>query len=286
MGGVMSLNPAKGKSTRVQKISKTLFLFFNSLLPVFVFMSASLVAASMNRQAVSTDKIDTDFRQTADGIKPEKELARGRFLIAGRRLMDPNFRETVVLLIRYGKTGAMGLVINRPIQVKLSAVIPDIKELEGRKETLHLGGPVQPNKMLLLMKSAKPPPESMLIFSDVYLSSSREELRRVIKSTDSEEKFRIFSGYAGWAPGQLESEYGNGDWHVLEADATALFDKKSSEIWPELIHRFTVDWVHFNNPDGSRGQRFNVGGLKNQSQLNPLTEKRSSRTPVGGADER
>ncbi|MCP4623693.1 MAG: YqgE/AlgH family protein [bacterium] len=252
----MSPNPAKGNSTRIQKFSTTLFLIFNSLLPVVVFMSASIVDASMNWEA-GADKIGADFRQTADRIKPEKELARGRFLIAGRRLMDPNFRETVVLLIRYGKTGAMGLVINRPIQVKLSAVIPDIKELEGSKKTLHLGGPVQPNKMLLLMKSAKPPPESMLIFGDVYLSSSREELRRVIKSTNTEEKFRIYAGYAGWAPGQLESECDNGDWHILEANATALFDKKPSEIWPELIHRFTVDWVHLKTYNGSRVQRFN-----------------------------
>jgi putative transcriptional regulator len=105
------------------------------------------------------------------------------------------------------------------------------------------------------MKSAKPPPESMLIFGDVYLSSSREELQRVVKSTNTDEKFRIYAGYAGWAPGQLESEYDKGDWHVLDADATALFDKKSSDIWPELIHRFTVDWVRLKPHDGKGLQR-------------------------------
>ena len=149
-----------------------------------------------------------------------------------------------MLLIRYGTTGAMGVVINRPMQVKLSDVLPDIKELKGRRETLHAGGPVEPTKMLFLMKSAKPPPESMLVFGDVYLSSSRDELRRLVKSTNTQEKFRIYAGYAGWAPLQLESECGRGDWHVLDADADTLFDKKASEIWPELIHRFTVKWVH------------------------------------------
>jgi putative transcriptional regulator len=253
----MSLNPDQNKSTRIQQFSTARFLFFNFWLPLVFFMSASIVAASMNRKAGGVDRIDSDFRQIADNIKPEKKLARGRFLIAGRRLMDPNFRETVVLLIRYGKTGAMGLVINRPIQVKLSAVIPDIKELKGSKETLHLGGPVQPNKMLLLMKSAKPPPESMLIFGDVYLSSSREELRSMIKSNNTEEKFRIYAGYAGWAPGQLESECDNGDWHILEANTSVLFDRKSSEIWPALIHRFTVDWVHLKTYNGLRVQGYN-----------------------------
>ncbi len=247
---MICLDPAKGKSTQLQKFSTPFFIFFTSLLPVFVLLSASLVGASLNRE-VGADHIGVELRLTVDSIKPGQELAQGRFLIAGRRLMDPNFRETVVLLIRYGKAGAMGLVINRPIKVKLSDVIPDIKELEGSKETLHLGGPVLPSKMLLLMKSAKPPPESMLIFGDVYLSSSREELRRMIKRTKTEEKFRIYAGYAGWAPGQLESECSAGDWHVLDADAEILFDKKSSEIWPELIHRFTVDWVYLKDHDGS-----------------------------------
>ena len=247
---MICLDSAKGKRSHLQKFSTALFPFFTSLLLAVFFMSASIVAASLIREN-GADHIGTDLRLTADSIKPGQELAQGRFLIAGRRLMDPNFRETVVLLIRYGKSGAMGLVINRPIKVKLSAVIPDIKELEGSKETLHLGGPVLPNKMLLLMKSAKPPPESMLIFGDVYLSSSREELRRVIKNANTEEKFRIYAGYAGWAPGQLESECSRGDWHVLDADAETLFDKKSSEIWPELIHRFTVDWVHLKDHDGS-----------------------------------
>ena len=247
---MVCLESAKGKCTQITEFSAMLFLLIASLLPVVVFMSASLVGASLNLEA-GADHFGVDLRLTADSIKPGQQLAQGRFLIAGRRLMDPNFKETVVLLIRYGKSGAMGLVINRPIKVKLSAVIPDIKELENSKETLHLGGPVLPNKILLLMKSAKPPPESMLIFGDVYLSSSREELRRVIKSTNTEEKFRIYAGYAGWAPGQLEAECSNGDWHVLNADAKTLFDKKAPEIWPELIHRFTVDWVHLKIPDGS-----------------------------------
>jgi putative transcriptional regulator len=227
-----------------------LLLILISLLPVVVFMSASIGSASLNREA-GADHIRADFRQTADPIKPDQELARGRFLIAGRRMEEPYFRKTVVLLIRYGKAGAMGVVINRPVEIKLSLVIPDIKELKNSKETLHLGGPVEPNKMLLLMKSAKTPPESMLIFGDVYLSSSREELRRMVKNTNTDKKFRVFAGYAGWAPGQLEAECARGDWHVLKADTTALFEKKTSEIWQELIHRFTVDWVHLKRPDRS-----------------------------------
>jgi len=207
-----------------------------------VIVSASLVAASLV-QDVEDQKMSAYSRQAASEIKSEKELAQGMFLVADRRLMDPNFRETVVLLIRYGPDGAMGLVINRPLKVKLSTVLPDIKELERRKETLYLGGPVEPTRILLLVKLVSLSEASMPVFDDVYLSSSQEVLQRLIKKPVKEEMFRIYAGYAGWAPKQLESEYNRGHWHVLKADTETLFDKKSSEIWQELINRATVQWV-------------------------------------------
>jgi len=92
--------------------------------------------------------------------------------VADRQLTDPSFREAVVLLIHYGPDGAMGLVINRPVQIELSIVLPDVKELHRRKETLHLGGPVHPNSILLLVRTTANPPElSAPVFDDVYLSS-------------------------------------------------------------------------------------------------------------------
>jgi hypothetical protein len=138
-------------------------------------MSYLLVAATLVRD-VDDQKMSAYFRQTAGDIKSEKELAQGKFLVADRRLIDSNFRETVVLLIRYGPEGAMGLVINRPVQLKLSTVLPDIKELDRRKETLYLGGPVESTRILLLVRSANPPEASMPVFGDVYLSSSQNYL--------------------------------------------------------------------------------------------------------------
>ena len=163
--------------------------------------------------------------------------------MAGRQLMDPNFSQTVVLLIRYGPDGAMGLVINRPVQLKLSTVLLYIKELGGRKETLHLGGPIEPARILLFVRSAKPPEASSSVLGDVYLSSSKKVLQCPIKRTVKKERFRIFAGYAGWAPKQLESEFSRGHWHVLKADTETLFDKKFSEVWQELIQRVSVQWV-------------------------------------------
>ena len=207
-----------------------------------IIVSATLVAAALARNA-DDQKMSAYSRQAAVQVASEKQLAQGKFLVASRRLMDPNFRETVVLLIRYGPDGAIGLVINRPVELKLSTILPDIKELERSKETLYLGGPVERARVLLLVRSAKPPEASMPVFGDVYLSSSQKVLQGLIKKPAKEESFRIYAGYAGWAPKQLESEFDRGHWHVLKADPETLFDKKSSEIWQELIQRVSVKWV-------------------------------------------
>jgi putative transcriptional regulator len=183
-----------------------------------------------------------------DGFGSKEKLAKGKFLVASRQLRDPNFYETVVLLIEYGQDGAMGLVINRPSRVKLATVFPDIKELAQRTDTIYIGGPVAVNQMLLLIRSAKPPEASKQVTEDVYISGSWTELQRLIKNAAKNERFRIFAGYAGWGPKQLDFELARGDWHVLKADAETVFDKKHSEIWQELIDRISVKWVNVHPP--------------------------------------
>ena len=239
---MVRLNPATQSNTQTLKLSVPLFIIALLILPAVIIVSASFVTATLVRNA-DDQKLSAFSREADAQAKSEKELAQGKFLVASRRLMDPNFRETVVLLIRYGLDGAIGLVINRPVELKLSTVLPDIKELERSKETLYLGGPVEPARVLLLVRSAKPPEASMPVFGDVYLSSSEKVLQDLIKKPVKEERFRIYAGYAGWAPKQLESELDSGHWHVLKADPETLFDKESSEIWQELIQRVSVKWV-------------------------------------------
>ena len=251
----MCLNPAKRNSAQIQKLFVPFFILVILILPVVDIVSASLVAAALIGD-VDHQTLDANSRQTAGNIKSEKSLAQGKFLVADGRLMDPNFRETVVLLIRYGPDGAMGLVINRPVQLKLSTILPDIKELERSNETLFLGGPVEPARVMLLVKTASPPEASLPVFGDVYLSSSQKVLQRLIKKPAKEERFQIYAGYAGWAPKQLESECDRGHWHILKADTETLFDKKRSEIWQELIHRVSVKWVRSINSQKLPGKSY------------------------------
>jgi len=232
----------------VKPLIKSFWLSIALALPVILFLGPDPGAGSSG--AVLTN---LPFKAAIPGKDPDEpgvreELAKGKFLVASRRLSDPNFRETVVLLIEYGMDGAMGLVINRPSQVKLATVFPDIKALKQREDRIYLGGPVAVNRMLMLIGSPKTPQRSIPVIGDVYLSSSLEELERLVKNTAENERFRIFAGYSGWAPNQLDFERTRGDWHVIKADAETIFTQNPSALWQELIRRASVKWVRVQAP--------------------------------------
>lgn len=175
--------------------------------------------------------------------RPKVGLSKGKFLVASKQLRDPQFFETVVLLIEYDSHGAMGLVINRPTKVKLSKVLPEIDGLQKRSDTIYLGGPVAKNQLMLLIRTNSPPEGSRLIFKDIYLSSSQTIIEKMIDDPDTPERFRVYAGYAGWASGQLDQEVYRGGWHILQADEESVFDKTPTAIWPELIRRSSALWV-------------------------------------------
>ena len=106
--------------------------------------------------------------------------AKGRFLVASHTLADPNFSETVVLLLAYEPTGAMGVVINRPADVRLGSVLRDVEELRDRPDPVYLGGPVAGNLLLVLIRAARQPESSEAIFKGVYVSGSRAALRKAL----------------------------------------------------------------------------------------------------------
>lgn len=263
---MVRLNADIPKNVQLPKRFLTLSLLVLLVLPVFLLVSSSLVSATLLRKVYGHAARGYAL-PAPGGQKAENELAQGKFLVADRQLTDPNFREAVVLLLRYGPDGAMGLVINRPLPIKLSTVFPDIKELDRSDETLFLGGPVEPGGILLLVKSESEPEDSTPVFGDVYLGTSQSVLQRLIKKPDKNDRFRIFAGYAGWAAQQLEFECESGGWHVLEADDETLFDRKSSEIWPELIQRVSANWVNLKAPARSEipeiSRQSNRTGIRN-----------------------
>lgn len=170
------------------------------------------------------------------------ELTKGKFLVASRDLLDPNFHETVVVLADYGENGAAGLIINRPTRVTLAQLLPSEEWLRPRNDTIYIGGPVAQDRLILLIRSTKRLAGAHSLFDDVYISGSSSTLRSLMDA-DMDASFRAYMGYAGWGPGQLESEVERGDWRVLPAEADAIFEHPAGSIWEKLIEHSMGEWA-------------------------------------------
>jgi putative transcriptional regulator len=178
----------------------------------------------------------------------EREVSKGVFLIADRRLTDPNFRESVVLITHHDTDGSIGVVINRPTTRPLST-IPDPRLKETPSGTLFSGGPVSPSILSLLLQSERPPQEMEAVLNDVYFRLNPQSFAGLKGS----KQFRVYAGYAGWAPGQLAAEITRGDWRILPADPVLLFQNDPEHIWPELFRRSEQRSVQIGGPgDGAR----------------------------------
>jgi putative transcriptional regulator len=174
-------------------------------------------------------------RPAAAQNAPRTKLQPGSFLVASRKMRDPRFAKSVILIVRYEEKGALGLIVNQPTEVLLADLLPNVEKLKDRDDRVYLGGPVAKNGMMFLMRSDAAPADTQRIFADVYVSSSRERFNEVI--VQDEARFRSYVGYAGWAPGQLESELRRHDWHVLPGKADAVFSEHPDGIWKTLIEQ-------------------------------------------------
>jgi putative transcriptional regulator len=177
------------------------------------------------------------------------DLARGKFLIAPRESQDPNFAGTVVLLIHYDDDGAVGLVINRPTKLPLSQLFDEVRSARKIGDVAYFGGPVELRDVLALCRSRKKPEASIPMFGDVYLLSTKAGLEKALSSKPTLKTLRVYVGYTGWAPGQLEHELDLGAWRILPGDEESVFDADPAGVWPRLIDRTEMriaglNWAH------------------------------------------
>jgi putative transcriptional regulator len=184
------------------------------------------------------------------------DLSKGKLLVASRRLTDPSFAQTVILLLAYGKDGAMGVVLNRSTDVRLATVLPKIKALKNRKDSVSLGGPVGREQILLLALASKPPERAQQIFGNCYVIASQTALLHLMGNGAPNLKLRAFAGYAGWAAGQLDAEVSHQDWHVIPAEAAAVFDIAPGKMWHELIRRSEFEWAGTSIPSHRKHETF------------------------------
>ena len=169
-------------------------------------------------------------------------VEKGVFLVASPSLNDPNFRQTVVLILEHGAQGTIGLILNRATNMLLSEALPEVRALKGTTYRLFEGGPVQPTIMLLLSRLKEPQPEMRLVFDSVYVGGNPAVLERILTQAGSHARFRAFAGYAGWAPGQLGFEMLQGAWAVLPPEGS-LFDRDPASLWQDSIARLQAPRV-------------------------------------------
>jgi putative transcriptional regulator len=170
-------------------------------------------------------------------------------LVARKNLPDPYFRDSVVLVTRSAGLAPVGVIVNRPTDVPLSRVFPDIERLRSRDDKLFFGGPVMPDQLVVVFRASIPPTEAIEVLEGVYMSSSGELLRELLGRENPVEGLRVFAGHAGWAPGQLESEVTRRDWHLVTADARMVLEMEPEKLWNELERRASATTVRHEHPD-------------------------------------
>lgn len=158
---------------------------------------------------------------------------KGHLLVAGPGLHDPNFRRTVILVGEHGDEGALGVILNRMSDSRVDDALPELAGLVDGAEAVHVGGPVQPSAIVVLAEFEEPERAGTLVLDDIgFLPSEIDpdalgELRRA----------RVFAGYAGWGPGQLDGELQEGSWIVEPAAADDVFTSDPEELWSDVLRR-------------------------------------------------
>ncbi len=166
-----------------------------------------------------------------------EDLAAGKFLVASQDLGDPNFAQTVVLLVQYDEEAVLGIVVNRPSQVRLSRLSEKLAAAKGHSELVYEGGPVGKGGILALVRSSTKLEDATRVIGDVYLVSSKAGLEKSIAAATEAAPIRVYTGYAGWTGPQLEHEVDLGAWYIFRGDASLLFDADPESVWPKLIRK-------------------------------------------------
>jgi putative transcriptional regulator len=166
---------------------------------------------------------------------------RGQCLVAAKHLRDQNFYKTVVLIIEHGQHGAMGLVINRPSSLLVChALAGHFQGLAELDDLVYFGGPVEQSALLMLHNAADLSGGDKPVVPEVFIGNSQHAFEEVVQRAgrrDPSLKFRVFSGCAGWAPGQLEGELARGDWYLFPASHQLVYHEDPYSLYEQVLQK-------------------------------------------------
>ena len=162
-----------------------------------------------------------------------EDSLRGKLLIASPVLTDPNFARSVVLMTEHSEDGAMGIVLNRPSEAPARELLPALEEIAG-DDPLFVGGPVQPEAVVLLAEFSDPEAAAWIVVADVGLASADTDIDELVPAV---RRGRFYAGYSGWGPGQLEAELELDSWIVEPPIPTELFPDNPATLWNDVLNR-------------------------------------------------
>jgi putative transcriptional regulator len=170
------------------------------------------------------------------------ESLRGQLLVASPKIIDPNFRRTVVYMAEHSDEGAMGLVLNRPAQTTVAEAVPELGWLAtDGSDGVWVGGPVEPGSVMVLAEFDDPGQAALLLDDDLGFVPADVTEREGF--ADAVRRTRIFAGHAGWGPGQLESELEEDSWIVEPAQREDVFTTNPEALWSGVLRRKGREYV-------------------------------------------
>lgn len=168
----------------------------------------------------------------------------GVFLVAESHLRDPHFGRTVILIIQHSSGGSLGLIVNRPTSTPLRNIWTDLEGLKEKEDRLFIGGPVNHETFGMLYLGKKGKNNQPPIFGNVFYSNNARHLSPIASGTaGGATAFRVYTGYAGWAPGQLEFELRRGDWGLVRGFPEAIFQADPEALWADLLAESKQNWI-------------------------------------------
>ncbi len=163
----------------------------------------------------------------------------GRLLVATPMLTDPNFSRSVVLLLDHDEQGALGVVLNRPTPVGVGDVLDGWAELAGTPQVVFQGGPVGLDSALAVaVVPGEPGPADPLGWRRVHGAIGLVDLEAPPQVLAGElGALRVFAGYSGWTPGQLETEIEQGAWYLVDCEPGDISCPDPERLWREVLRR-------------------------------------------------
>jgi putative transcriptional regulator len=165
---------------------------------------------------------------SAEDAKPLTAI----LLVARPELPDPNFEDSVVLVMNNLGPAPVGIIINRPTQLPVSRLFPDLKRLAPLQDRVYFGGPVELRSVWFLFRANKAPEHAVQALDGICISASRELLLQLLRRDKPMDGLRIFVGHSGWGPGQLEAEIAGGAWTLQHAERDSIFNGQPEHPWP------------------------------------------------------